>query len=35
MVVPHIPTIDRIVAQCSTLEAFARAEPGRQTGAPA
>lgn len=33
--VPNIPTIDRIVAQCSTLDAFARAEPSRQVGAPA
>ncbi len=32
--VPNIPTIDRIVAQCSTLDAFARAEPSRQMGAP-
>jgi len=33
--VPNIPTIDRIVAHCSTLDAFARAEPSRQVGAPA
>ena len=32
--VPNIPTIDRIVVQCSTLDAFARAEPSRQVGAP-
>lgn len=32
--VPNTPTIDRIVAQCNTLEAFARAAPGRQPGAP-
>jgi maleylacetoacetate isomerase len=32
--VPDIPTIDRIVARCSTLDAFAKAEPGRQVGAP-
>jgi len=31
--VPNIPTIDRIVAQCSTLDAFACAEPSRQVGA--
>lgn len=33
--VADIPTVERIVAQCSALDAFARAEPGRQTGAPA
>ena len=33
--VPDIPTVERIVAQCGTLDAFARAAPGRQTGAPA
>ena len=33
--VPNIPTIDRIVDRCSTLDAFARAEPSRQVGAPA
>jgi maleylacetoacetate isomerase len=33
--VPSIPTIDRIVARCTTLDAFARAEPARQVGAPA
>ena len=32
--VPNIPMIDRIVVQCSTLDAFARAEPSRQVGAP-
>ena len=29
-----IPTIERIVARCSTLDAFERAEPARQFGAP-
>ncbi|MBC7547965.1 MAG: maleylacetoacetate isomerase [Polaromonas sp.] len=33
--VPEIPTIDRIVAHCETLEAFAKATPHRQVGAPA
>ena len=33
--VPGIPTIDRIVATCETLDAFARAAPQRQAGAPA
>jgi maleylacetoacetate isomerase len=33
--VPNTPTIDRMVAQCGTLEAFAKAEPSRQVGAPA
>ncbi len=33
--VPDIPTIERIFALCETHEAFARAEPGRQVGAPA
>lgn len=32
--VPNTPTIDRIVAHCSTLDAFARAAPSRQSGAP-
>lgn len=32
--VPGIPTIDRIVAHCSTLDAFARAAPNVQAGAP-
>lgn len=32
--VQNTPTINRIVAQCSTLEAFARAAPNRQVGAP-
>lgn len=32
--VPHTPTIDRIVAHCETLEAFAKAAPSRQVGAP-
>ena len=32
--VPAIPTIDRIMAHCETLEAFAHAAPNRQLGAP-
>jgi maleylacetoacetate isomerase len=32
--VPDIPTIERIVARCSALDAFVRAEPARQVGAP-
>jgi maleylacetoacetate isomerase len=32
--VPNIPTIDRIVARCSAMEAFVLAEPARQVGAP-
>ena len=32
--VPGIPTIDRIVVRCSELDAFVRAEPARQVGAP-
>lgn len=34
LAVADTPTIDRIVAHCATLEAFAQAEPGRQMGAP-
>jgi maleylacetoacetate isomerase len=30
-----LPTIERIVARCHTLDAFARAQPARQVGAPA
>jgi maleylacetoacetate isomerase len=33
--VPDIPTIDRIMKSCDSVDAFARAEPGRQQGAPA
>ena len=33
--VPDITTIDRIMARCEALEAFAKAAPGRQQGAPA
>ena len=33
--VADIPTIDRIIANCDALEAFAKAEPARQAGAPA
>ena len=35
IVVPEIPTIDRIMKSCDALDAFAKAEPGRQQGAPA
>jgi maleylacetoacetate isomerase len=33
--VPGIPTIDRIVALCEPQEAFAKAAPSKQEGAPA
>ena len=33
--VPDTPTIDRIVKACDAHEAFAKAEPGKQQGAPA
>ena len=32
--VPEIPTIDRIIARCDGVEAFAKADPFRQAGAP-
>jgi maleylacetoacetate isomerase/maleylpyruvate isomerase len=32
--VAAIPTIDRIMAACEAVEAFAKADPGRQVGAP-
>jgi maleylacetoacetate isomerase len=32
--VPNIPTVERIVARCSALDAFISAEPARQVGAP-
>jgi maleylacetoacetate isomerase len=32
--VPGIPTVDRIMARCDALDAFARANPSRQPGAP-
>ena len=32
--VPAIPTIDRIMAACEQLDAFAQAAPARQVGAP-
>ena len=32
--VPNIPTIDRIMATCEKNEAFAKAAPARQPGAP-
>ena len=31
---PDIPTVNRIMARCEKLEAFQRAEPSRQFGAP-
>lgn len=34
IVIPDIPTIDRIVARCTEMEAFAAADPYRQVGAP-
>ncbi len=34
IVVPAIPTVDRIMAHCEALEAFTRAAPARQVGAP-
>lgn len=33
--IADIPTVDRIMAECEALEAFAQAAPGRQVGAPA
>ena len=33
--VADIPTIDRIISRCETLDAFAQADPFKQTGAPA
>ena len=33
--VPGIPTIDRIMVACEKLDAFAKADPTRQAGAPA
>ena len=33
--VPNVPTLDRIVASCEEMEAFAKADPRRQVGAPA
>ncbi|MET0542887.1 MAG: maleylacetoacetate isomerase [Variovorax sp.] len=32
--VPDIPTVDRIMRACEAQEAFAKADPGRQQGAP-
>jgi len=32
--VANIPTVDRIMARCEAIEAFAAADPYRQTGAP-
>ncbi len=31
---PGLPTVDRIMAECDALDAFARAEPLKQPGAP-
>ncbi len=33
--VPAIPTVDRVMAACERSEAFAKADPRRQVGAPA
>lgn len=33
--VTHIPTVDRVMAACEQLDAFALADPRRQPGAPA
>ena len=33
--VPNIPTIDRIITNCDALDAFAKADPFKQDGAPA
>jgi maleylacetoacetate isomerase len=35
IVLPNTPTIDRIIAQCDAHEAFVKAAPYRQIGAPA
>jgi maleylacetoacetate isomerase len=35
LTMPPIPTIDRIFARCEELEAFAKADPLKQAGAPA
>ena len=32
--VAAIPTVDRIMANCEAQDAFARADPRRQAGAP-
>ena len=32
--VDAIPTIDRIIAKCESMDAFAKADPFKQTGAP-
>ena len=32
--VPAIPTVERIMARCEALDAFAKADPRRQAGAP-
>lgn len=32
--VPEIPTVDRIIAKCDATEAFAKADPFKQVGAP-
>ena len=32
--VPDIPTIDRIIARCDAMDAFAKADPFKQVGAP-
>ena len=32
--VPDTPTVDRIIRACDAHDAFAKAEPSRQVGAP-
>ena len=32
--IPDVPTIDRIIARCEALPAFAKSEPSCQVGAP-
>ena len=34
IVVPDTPTVDRIMANCDRLDAFAKADPFKQSGAP-
>jgi hypothetical protein len=34
LTVPPTPTIDRIIARCEAMDAFAKADPMQQVGAP-
>jgi len=34
LTLPPLPTIDRIMARCEAIDAFAKADPLKQTGAP-